>query len=504
MFKRVLIANRGEIAVRIIRACRDLGISPIAVYSEPDRDALHVQLADAAYPVGPGPSSESYLVVDRMIQAALRSRCNAVHPGYGFLAENHDFARACDDAGLAFIGPSPHSMELMGDKIASRRTVQEAGVAVVPGTEQAVTSPEAAAQVAEEIGYPIMVKASAGGGGKGLRLVHDESSLLSTLSAARGEAEAAFGDSTVYIEKYLQKPRHIEVQVLGDRHGHLIHLGERECSIQRRHQKLVEECPAPNLDDDFRERLAEAALAVARAVDYYNAGTVEFLVEAGPDGQPDSFYFLEMNTRLQVEHPVTELVTGVDLVKEQIRIAAGEALGFKQQDIEFRGAALECRIYAEDPLNHFFPSPGPVSTLFEPSGPGIRNDSGVCAGFQIPVHYDPLISKLTAHGRNRREAIQRMARALREYVVWEVQTTIPFFEVLLDHPEFLRGRLHTHFIEEYQVVESLVQDLSQAAHVPLVAAALDYCQRRDQGKIRAGERHSYWKDSARPGPLSKW
>ncbi len=504
MFKRLLIANRGEIAVRIIRACRDLGISPIAVYSEPDREALHVKLADAAYPVGPGPSSESYLVVERLIRTAVQSKCDAVHPGYGFLAENHEFARACDRAGLVFVGPSPHAMELMGDKIAGRRTVQEAGVAVVPGTEQAVASAEAAAEVAREIGYPIMVKASAGGGGKGLRLVHDETSLLSTLSAARGEAEAAFGDPTVYIEKYLEEPRHIEVQVLGDRHGHLIHLGERECSIQRRHQKLVEECPAPSIDDTFREKLAGAALAVARAVNYYNAGTVEFLVEQGEDDQPGSFYFLEMNTRLQVEHPVTELVTGIDLVKEQIRIAAGEPLTLKQEDIQFQGAALECRIYAEDPLNNFFPSPGLVSTLVEPSGPGIRNDSGVYAGFHIPVHYDPLISKLIAFGRNRQEAIQRMGRALREYVVWEVQTTIPFFEVLLTHPEFLRGHLHTHFIEEHQVVETLLQDLSQTAQIPLVAAALDYYLRRNQGKTRSVRRQSFWKDSARPGPLSKW
>ena len=504
MFKKILIANRGEIAVRINRACRDLGISPVAVYSESDQQALHVKLADAAYPIGAGPSSESYLVIERLIETALQADCDAVHPGYGFLAENHDFAKACESAGLVFIGPSPHSIELMGDKIAARRKVQEVGVPVVPGAEQPVDAPESAARAARQIGFPVMVKASAGGGGKGMRVVHDEKSLLSTLSTARGEARSAFGDPTIYIERYLTRPRHIEVQILGDRHGNLIHLGERECSIQRRHQKLVEECPAPTVDETFREQITEAALTVARAVDYYNAGTVEFLVDSGAEGQLDAFYFLEMNTRLQVEHPVTELVTGIDLVREQIRIAAGELLSLSQREIRFQGAALECRIYAEDPLHHFSPSPGPVSTLIEPSGPGIRNDSGVYAGFQIPMYYDPLISKLIAYGCNRQEAIQRMRRALREYVVWEVQTTIPFFEILLTHPQFQSADLHTNFIEEHQLVESLLGELSKGQKIPLVATALDYWLRSQKGETPSRRRQTFWKDSGRPGPLSKW
>ncbi len=449
MFSKLLIANRGEIAVRIIRACRDLGISPVAVYSEADRDSLAVKLADEACPIGPPPAAQSYLDLDRLLEAARASGAEAVHPGYGFLAENAAFAAACERAGLVFVGPYPDSIERMGDKIESRRTVAAAGVPVVPGTEEGVADVEEAARAAQGIGYPVMLKASAGGGGKGMRLLESERHLREHFETTRGEAGSAFGDATVFLEKYVEKPRHIEVQVLGDRQGKLIHLGERECSIQRRHQKVVEECLSPRVGPAFRRRLGEAAVAVARAVGYHNAGTVEFLVDGTSEDEIPPFYFLEMNTRLQVEHPVTEMVTGLDLVAAQIRVAAGEPLPLGQDEVRWRGHALECRVYAEDPFNDFFPSPGRILELFEPSGPGIRNDSGVCTGSPIPLEYDPMISKLVAHGADREQAVARMRRALREYKVAGVRTTIPFFERLLAHPAFVSGDLHTHFIREH-------------------------------------------------------
>ena len=471
MFRKILIANRGEIAVRVIRACREMGISPVAVYSEADRDALHVQLADEAYQIGPAPSSQSYLAIERILDAAQRCGAQAIHPGYGFLAENEAFAQACQDARIDFIGPSPSSIRLMGDKIASRKAMIEAGVPVLPGTEGSVETVQEAIQAARTIGYPVILKASAGGGGKGMRVVGDESQLASAFSQARSEAEAAFSNPTVFLEKFLRRPRHIEVQVLGDRHGNLIHLGERECSIQRRHQKVVEESPSPIVDEEFRQELGETALKAARAVDYYNAGTVEMLLEES--GQGPRFYFLEMNTRLQVEHPLTELVTGVDLVRQQIRLASGQELRYRQQDIRLRGAAIECRIYAEDPFQDFFPSPGKILTLFEPAGPGIRNDSGVYSGFTIPIHYDPLISKLVAYGDDRRQAIQRMRRALKEYRIAGVRTNQPFFEVLLTHPEFLAGRLSTDFIERHGLLEQMRKQ-SEDGTVPLLAASIAY------------------------------
>ncbi|MGH9341610.1 MAG: acetyl-CoA carboxylase biotin carboxylase subunit [Acidobacteriota bacterium] len=497
MFARLLVANRGEIAVRIIRACRDLGISPVAVYSEADREALHVKLSDQAHYLGPPPASESYLVIERIIDAAKKSGAEAVHPGYGFLAENGALAEACEDSELVFVGPSAASMELMGDKIASRATAQRAGIPVVPGSKNAVQSPDQAAKMAAELGYPVMLKASAGGGGKGLRLARDEAALRSEYETARGEAESSFSDPTLFIEKFLPRPRHIEVQLLGDLHSNLIHLGERECSIQRRHQKVVEECPSPLVHPKLREKLGEAALAVARAAGYYNAGTVEFLVSG------EDFYFLEMNTRLQVEHPVTELVTGIDLVREQILVAAGEKLAHSQADIQLEGAAIECRIYAEDPRNNFVPSPGRITTLFEPSGPGIRNDSGIYAGASIPLYYDPLISKLIAHGRDRDQAIARMRRALGEYKIWGVQTTIPFFEALLSHPEFEKGHLHTQFIEEHGIIDRLVQQDESLEIMPLLAAALHYfLQPLDRVAAPEGSASSGWKQSARPFPYS--
>lgn len=502
MFKRLLVANRGEIAVRIVRACRDLGISPLAVYSEADREALHVKLADEAYPLGPAEARESYLNIDKLVETAQKARAEAVHPGYGFLAENDRFAEACQEAGLVFVGPAPHSIRLMGDKIASRKAMEKAGVPVIPGSQGPLSNLTEARRLAEQIGFPVMIKASAGGGGKGMRVVADPKELPSAFETARGEALSAFGDPTLYLEKYLPRSRHIEIQILADNQGHRIHLGERECSIQRRHQKLVEEAPSPAVDSRFREELGQAALEAARAVDYCNAGTVEFIVDASESSGSRSFYFLEMNTRLQVEHPVTEIVTGIDLVVEQIRIAAGEPLRLQQSDVTIEGWALECRICAEDPYQNFLPCPGTVTTLYEPSGPGIRVDSGVYPGFTVPLHYDPLISKLVAHGRIREEAMQRMCRALREYRVAGVQTTIPFFLRLLEHPEFRQGRLYTRFLEEQALLETASSHPPGLA--PVVAAALYAHLHQAPASPSPTPTSSTWKDSGRiPGFLPR-
>ncbi len=442
MFHKLLIANRGEIAVRIIRACREMGIRTVAVFSDADRAALHVLKADEAYPIGPAPATESYLRIDKIIDAAKKSGAEAIHPGYGFLAENPALAQACEDAGIVFIGPSAASMEAMGSKTNARQLMTRAGVPVVPGTTSGVKNAEEALRLAEQFGYPVMIKAAAGGGGKGMRMVASPAELPSAFRDARSEAENAFNDSEVYIEKYVENPRHIEIQILGDRHGNIVHLGERECSIQRRHQKVMEESPSPLVTPEMRRRMGEAAVKAARAAGYYNAGTIEFLAD-----QNRNFYFLEMNTRLQVEHPVTELVTGIDLVKQQIRVAAGEKLSFAQDDIVFRGAALECRIYAEDPDNNFFPSPGRIESLEVPSGPGVRDDSGVYAGWTVPTDYDPLISKLAISGATREEAIDRMRRALGEYVVAGIKTNLGLFRKILQFPDFLEGRLDTGLID---------------------------------------------------------
>ncbi len=494
MFRKVLIANRGEIAVRIIRGCRDLGISPVAVYSDADREALHVKLADEAYRIGPPPSSDSYLDISKIIEAAKFSGAEAVHPGYGFLAENPRFSRDCVEHGIAFIGPSADSISLMGDKIASRKAVQLAGVPVIPGAEEPLVSADQAASVAAEIGYPVMIKASAGGGGKGMRIVPEASEIASAYRAASSEAKMYFADPNVYVEKLVENARHIEVQVLADADANFVHLGERECSIQRRHQKLLEECPSPIMDPDFRTALGQAALTVAAAADYKNAGTVEFLVNANGPRQQWRFYFLEMNTRLQVEHPVTEMVTGVDLVREQILIAAGERLTCRQHEIQLRGAAIECRVYAEDPSENFAPSPGEITTLFEPSGPGIRNDSGVYEGFSVPIDYDPLISKLVSHGRDRLEAIQRMKRALAEYKVGGVKTTIPFFEQILLNQDFLDGHLNTDFIKSRGLLDF---SLAGAARKPLIAAAVEYSERSQERNQISRQQRSLWKESGR-------
>ena len=412
MFDKILIANRGEIAVRVMRACRELGIESVAVYSEPDRSALHVRQADHAYPIGPAAAAESYLRIDKLIAAALESRADAIHPGYGFLSERAAFAQACADAGVVFIGPSAHAIAAMGDKVEARRLMRKAGVPVVPGSDHALSSDGEVEKLASAIGFPVMLKAAGGGGGKGMRLVESPDQLKSALRAARSEARSAFGDDRVYVEKAIVRPRHIEVQVLGDTHGHVVHLYERECSVQRRHQKVIEESPSTALDEATRSEMGRVAVAAAKAVDYVGAGTVEFLVD-----QERRFHFLEMNTRIQVEHPITEAVTGVDLVKAQIEIAAGRALGFAQEDIVQRGWAIECRIYAEDPENGFLPAPGRIVVLRVPSGIGIRDDSGVYEGFEVSTFYDPMISKLIAWGSNREEAIGRMLRALAEYTV---------------------------------------------------------------------------------------
>jgi acetyl-CoA carboxylase, biotin carboxylase subunit len=446
MFKKILIANRGEIAVRVIRACVELRIATVAVYSEADRGALHVRMADEAVFIGPAPSRESYLVIDSIIGAAIRTSADAIHPGYGFLAENAQFAQACKDAKLTFIGPSPEAIALMGSKVESRRAVSRFGVPMVPGTVDPVEHDDKAMAIAASVGYPIMLKASAGGGGKGLRLVHSEVDLPDALRNTRAEAMAAFGDSAVYIEKFVDKPRHIEIQVFADHHGNAVFLGERECTIQRRHQKVIEECPSPVVDSELRARMGKSALDVVRAAKYTNAGTVEFLVDRNRD-----FYFLEMNTRLQVEHAITEMVTGFDLVKEQVRVAAGEKLGFSQNDVVMQGAAIECRIYAEDPENNFFPSPGKIQILQTPSGPGIRDDSGVYEGWTVPIDYDPLISKLVAWAPTRNEAIDRMRRALREYRVEGIKTNLRFFLEILNDPEFRNGEFDTGFIEKWRM-----------------------------------------------------
>jgi acetyl-CoA carboxylase biotin carboxylase subunit len=442
--RRVLIANRGEIAVRIARACRTLGLESVAVYSEADREAPHVFAADRAVPVGPPPARESYLDVHALLAAARATDADAVHPGYGFLAENAGFARAVEEAHLTWVGPPPEAIAVMGDKLAARAAAAAAGVPLVPGSEVAAGDVRAATERAAALGWPVLVKAAAGGGGKGMRTVGGAGELADALAAAGREAASAFGDGRVYLEKLVSRPRHVEVQVLGDTHGTLVHLGERECSIQRRHQKIVEETPCPVVDPPLRARMTDAALAVARAVGYTSAGTVEFLLDA--EGR---FYFLEMNTRLQVEHPVTEWVTGVDMVAAQLRIAAGERLGFGQDDVRPRGHAVEVRLYAEDPAASFFPSAGPIFAWREPSGAGVRVDAGIVAGNVVPVEYDPMLAKLSAWGETRAAAIARLRTALGETVVLGPTTNLAFLQDVLDHPAYLRGDTHTAFLPEH-------------------------------------------------------
>lgn len=444
--KRVLIANRGEIAVRIIRACRELGIETIAVYSEADKEALHVLLADEAYCIGPRQSSESYLNMTSILATALAAGADAIHPGYGFLAENAVFADRCKEHEITFIGPSADAIRRMGAKSVARETMEAAGVPIVPGTDGLIEDNQEALKIAEQIGYPVIVKASAGGGGKGMRVANNKDELEKAISMAKNEAETAFGDGGVYLEKYIEDPRHVEIQIIADSFGHVVHLGERDCSIQRRHQKLIEEAPSPALDEDLRKKMGEAAMKAAQAVDYCGAGTVEFLLDKHKE-----FYFMEMNTRIQVEHPVTELVTGIDLIKEQILVAADEPLSFSQDAVTLNGWAIECRINAENPDKNFMPSPGKIETYLVPGGFGVRVDSAAYQGYSISPFYDSMVAKLIVHGNTREEAIARMKRALSEFVVEGVDTTIPFHLRLLDHEIFTSGEFDTKFLEKYEV-----------------------------------------------------
>jgi acetyl-CoA carboxylase biotin carboxylase subunit len=439
--KRIFIANRGEIAVRIIRAIRELDLTAIIGYSDADRSSLGVRLADEAYWLGPSPSSESYLNIPRLIELMQMQHCDAVHPGYGFLSERAAFAKACENAGITFIGPRSEIIDLMGDKTRARQAIVKSGTPVVPGAMEPLKDSAEASRLADEFGYPVMIKAAAGGGGKGMRVAHNRAQLDEGFRMAQSEALSAFDDSAVYIEKLIENPHHVEVQVLGDKHGNVIHLGERECSIQRRHQKVIEESPSPFISPETRRKMTELAARAAKEIGYTNAGTMEFLVDAD-----QNFYFLEMNTRLQVEHPVTEMVTGVDIVQEQIRIASGEPLSHKQSDITFRGAAIECRIYAEDPDHNFMPSPGKIEGLRVPGGPGIRDDSGIYEGFEVPIYYDPILAKLVAWGATRKDAIARMSRALEEYYVVGIKTAIPFYQRILHHPDFVKGNVNTGFL----------------------------------------------------------
>ena len=486
--RKILVANRGEIAVRVIRACRELGLSSVAVYSDVDRNAMHVHYANEAYHIGPAPARESYLRIDKILEVAKKAEADAIHPGYGFLAERADFAQACADEGIIFIGPKPYAIGKMGDKQMARATVQKAGVPIVPGTEPGLRDEELAA-AAEEVGYPLLIKAAAGGGGKGMRRVNDASEFAGALASGRREAEAYFGDGTVYLEKLIQGARHIEIQVLADEQGHTLHLGERECSIQRRHQKLVEEAPSTFVSEAMRRRMGRIAIRAAQSVDYVNAGTVEFLVD-----RDKNFYFLEMNTRLQVEHPVTEMVTGIDIVKEQIRIARGRKLSRRDRRlIKIRGWAIECRINAEDPYNNFMPSTGQVTASILPSGPGVRLDTGVVAGNHITPYYDPMISKLICWGETRGEALLRMRRALEEYRIMGIKTNIPFHQHLLDSPRFQAGRIDTAFVEErFSMDES--QDLQPAIAAILATLAAHRARQQAVHIVAPGVRDtSNWK-----------
>jgi acetyl-CoA carboxylase biotin carboxylase subunit len=491
-FDKLLIANRGEIALRIIRACHELGISTVAVYSDPDRNAPHVRYADEAYHIGPPAARDSYLRIDKLIEAAHRSGAQAVHPGYGFLAERAAFAQACLDAGLVFVGPTAQAIDTMGDKQAARQRVKAAGVPIVPGTEPGLNDEELTA-AAEQVGFPLLVKAVAGGGGKGMRPVHNPAHLGTALSAARREAEAAFGDGTIYLERMIIEARHIEIQILADMHGNYIHLGERECSLQRRHQKVIEEAPSFVVDEALRQKMGAIAVAAARSVDYVNAGTIEFLLD-----KEKNFYFLEMNTRVQVEHPVTELVTGVDIVKEQLRIARGRKLRYDQSDIKMSGWAIECRINAEDPYNNYLPSTGTITTIRLPTGPGVRVDTGVYPGYEVTPYYDSMISKLVCYGETRGEAVLRMRRALEEYRIMGVKTNIPFHQHMMDSHRFLSGQFDTNFVEErFSMSERGEHETLEAA---ILATVVAHRQSRQASQIVApGERDtSNWKW------LSRW
>ena len=494
----VLVANRGEIAVRVLRTCHERGLRTVAVYSTPDRSAPHVRLADEAYHIGPAAAAESYLDQEKIIEVAQRSGADAIHPGYGFLSENADFAEACADAGVHFVGPPPEAIRAMGDKTAARQLMKEAGVPMAPGTTDAVAGTEEGEEIAAEIGYPVLIKAAAGGGGKGMRIVHEPENFAGAMDRAQGEAESSFGDGRVFIEKYIEEPRHIEFQILADHHGNTIHLFERECSIQRRHQKVIEEAPSSVLTPEVRREMGEAAVAAAESCGYRNAGTVEFLVD-----KDLNYYFMEMNTRLQVEHPVTEWVTGVDLVAEQLRVAQGEELGYTTDDLSIDGHAVESRVYAEDPASNFLPDPGPLKRHAAPSGFGVRVDAGVEEGGEVLIHYDPMISKLTTWGRDRITAIDRMIRALDEYEVASMATTIPFCRFAMEHEGFRQGDFTTHFVDEEFDPEALTVDDPERDELAALAATLYYAQTQEEDapKIATLENgqsgHSPWRQRRR-------
>lgn len=491
MFKKVLIANRGEIAVRVIRACREMGIIPVAVYSDADRKALHVRLAEEAYYIGEAKPSESYLNVEKIIETAKTCGAEALHPGYGFLAENPRLVKRCEEEGIVFIGPPSEPMEVMGEKTSSRRKMLEAGVPIIPGTLESVTDEKELRKRAREIGFPLLLKASAGGGGKGLRLVKKEGDLLSSFKLAQSEALSSFADPGVYIEKYIDEPHHIEIQVLADNFGNVVYLGERECSMQRRYQKVLEETPSPFLDEKTRRAMGQVAVTAAASIGYRNAGTVEFIVD-----KKKNFYFLEVNARLQVEHPITEMVTGVDLVKCQLEIASGNLLPFRQEDIKPQGHAMECRIMAEDPFNDFMPSPGKIVYLHTPAGLGVRDDSGIYEGYEVPLDYDPLLSKLITWGKTREETIRRMLRALAEYQVYGIKTTIPFFQKILLHPKFLAGRYNTHFISELEK-EQGKEDPKEAIAALIAAGIKSYRDARAEVKPSGKTEENSWKIQGR-------
>jgi len=464
--EKILIANRGEIALRIMRSAREMGIKTVAVFSEADRNALHVRYADEAICIGPAPSSQSYLSGEKIIAACLKTGAQGIHPGYGFLSENAAFARMVKEAGLILIGPSPEAMEIMGNKLSAKAAAMKYNIPMVPGTEEAVTDIQIAQERAQEIGFPILIKAAAGGGGKGMRIVEKPADFVEQMDLAVSEAVSAFGDGSVFIERYVSSPRHIEIQVLGDNHGNIVHLFERDCSVQRRHQKVVEEAPSSILSEELRQKMGESAVNAARSCNYTGAGTVEFILDENLD-----YFFLEMNTRLQVEHPVTEMITGVDLVKEQIKVARGEKLSFKQEDLKIRGHAIEVRVYAEDPANNFLPDIGRLQTYITPKGPGVRVDDGFEQGMEIPIYYDPMIAKLVTYGKDRTEAIERMIRAIDEYHITGIQTTLAFGKFVMQHEAFISGMFDTHFVGKYFLPEYLSTENEEEAMIAALIGA---------------------------------
>jgi len=485
---KVLIANRGEIAVRIIRSLKEMGIESVAVFSDADRQALHVREADEAFHIGAAPSVQSYLHQDKIIEVALQAKVDAIHPGYGFLSENAVFARKVEEKGIVFIGPSPETIETMGSKLAAKEAALKYKIPMVPGGNKAITDPEQAKEIAKGIGYPVLIKASAGGGGKGMRIVHEASEFTEQFNRAVSEALSAFGDGSVFLEKYISSPAHVEIQILGDSFGNIVYLFDRECSIQRRYQKVIEEAPSPKLNPEIRKKMGEAAVLVGKACNYRGAGTVEFILDENLN-----FYFLEMNTRLQVEHPVTELITGIDLVKEQIKIARGEKLSFTQENISFKGHAIELRIYAEDPATNFLPDTGRLTSYKIPKGPGIRIDDGFEEGMEIPVYYDPLISKLIVYGTDRKEAIARMKRAIDEYVVTGIATTLPFGKFVLNHEAFISGRFNTHFVQHFFTPDTLAIEANEATEKAIALLVGKLFSKNNEVKINTEKnRNSKW------------